>query len=69
MESRVARLIGVGSRCYNRPLLGLPAIMEADLNRGSRRLGGQPNKKHTKADWPFTTTDARVKLKRLYPAM
>jgi DDE superfamily endonuclease len=27
------------------------------------------NKNHTKADWQFTTTDARVKLKRLYPAI
>jgi hypothetical protein len=26
-------------------------------------------KKHTKAGWQFTTTDARVKLKRLYPAL
>ena len=26
------------------------------------------NKKHTKADWQFTTADARVRLKRLYPA-
>ena len=25
------------------------------------------NKRHVKADWQFTTTDARVKLKRLYP--
>jgi len=25
------------------------------------------NKKHTKAEWQFTTADARVKLKRLYP--
>jgi len=25
------------------------------------------NKHHTKADWQFTTEDARVKLKRLYP--
>jgi uncharacterized small protein (DUF1192 family) len=25
------------------------------------------NKKHAKADWQFTTADARVKLKRLYP--
>jgi hypothetical protein len=25
------------------------------------------NKKHTKADWRFTTPDARIKLKRLYP--
>jgi hypothetical protein len=27
------------------------------------------NKKHTKAEWHFTTADARVKLKRLYPAI
>jgi DDE superfamily endonuclease len=27
------------------------------------------NKKHVKADWQFNTADARVKLKRLYPAM
>ena len=25
------------------------------------------NKNHTKADWQFTTADARVKLNRLYP--
>jgi len=29
----------------------------------------QRNKNHTRADWQFTTADARVKLKRLYPAM
>jgi hypothetical protein len=27
------------------------------------------NKHHAKADWQFTTKDARVKLKRLYPQM
>jgi hypothetical protein len=27
------------------------------------------NAKHAKADWQFTTDDARVKLKRLYPAL
>ena len=26
------------------------------------------NRKHAKADWQFTTADARVKLKRLYPS-
>jgi hypothetical protein len=25
------------------------------------------NKNHAKADWQFTTANARVKLKRLYP--
>jgi hypothetical protein len=27
------------------------------------------NEKHAKADWHFTTAEARVKLKRLYPEM
>ena len=27
------------------------------------------NQKHAKADWQFTTADARIKLKRLYPAL
>jgi hypothetical protein len=27
------------------------------------------NEHHSKADWQFTTADARVKLKRLYPAL
>jgi hypothetical protein len=26
------------------------------------------NQHHAKADWQFTTADARIKLKRLYPA-
>ena len=26
------------------------------------------NKHHAEADWQFTTADARIKLKRLYPA-
>jgi hypothetical protein len=30
---------------------------------------GYRNKNHTKADWQFTTADARIKLKRLYPAI
>ena len=27
------------------------------------------NSKHAKADWQFTAADARIKLKRLYPAL
>jgi hypothetical protein len=27
------------------------------------------NNRHAKADWQFTTVDARIKLKRLYPAI
>jgi len=29
----------------------------------------QRNRHHTKADWQFTTDDARIKLKRLYPSL
>ena len=29
----------------------------------------QRNTKHAKADWQFTTDDARVNLKRLYPSI
>lgn len=38
------------------------------LTREVATWEGARNKKHTKADWQFTTADARVKLKRLYPA-
>jgi hypothetical protein len=27
------------------------------------------NAHHTKSDWRFTTNDARIKLKRLYPSV
>jgi hypothetical protein len=26
------------------------------------------NKTHTRSDWQFTATDARIKLKHLYPS-
>jgi hypothetical protein len=29
----------------------------------------QRNRNHAKADWQFTTANARIKLKRLYPAL
>jgi hypothetical protein len=30
---------------------------------------GERNSKHAKADWHFTTANARIKLKRLYPTL
>ncbi len=41
--------------------------MSSDLIQevAARRL--DRNKKHVEADWQFTTNDARVKLKSLYP--
>jgi hypothetical protein len=53
----------VSSQCLNRripdkdALTGEVAAWQAERNR-----------KHTMADWQFTTADARIKLKRLYPA-
>ncbi len=37
------------------------------LTREVAAWQNQRNKNHTKADWQFTTADARIKLKRLYP--
>jgi hypothetical protein len=53
----------LSSQCLDRrvadqqTLTGEVAAWEADRN-----------KSHAKADWQFTTADARVKLKRLYPS-
>jgi uncharacterized small protein (DUF1192 family) len=54
----------LSSQCLDRRIPDQPVLKdeveawEADRNR-----------KHAKADWQFTTADARVKLKRLYPAL
>jgi hypothetical protein len=53
----------VSSQCLNRripdkeTLIAEVATSEVERN------------KHTKADWQFTTADARIKLKRLSPAI
>ena len=36
---------------------------------GGRRLGGRPQRGRDDIDWRFTTADARIKLKRLYPVI
>ena len=36
-------------------------------SKRGRRLAAAPQQHHAKADWHFTTADARVKLKSLYP--
>ena len=42
---------------------------KASLKREVAAWQTHRNKHHAKADWQFTTKDARVKLKRLYPQM
>ena len=49
----------LGRRIPEKPLL----IAEVSAWENER------NQKHAKADWQFTTTNARVRLKRLYPAL
>ena len=57
--------ISVLSRqCLNRRIPDKQALIEEVAAWQASR-----NKRHIKADWQFTTADARVKLKRLYPAI
>ena len=49
----------LGERVEDRPALA----------RAVARWQAQRNRRHRKTDWRFTTADARVKLKRLYPSV
>ena len=52
------------SQCLDRRIPDQHALIdEVDAWENAR------NNKHAKADWQFTAADARVKLKRLYPAL
>ena len=42
-------------------------LLELLLEREVAAWEAHRNKHHAKADWQFTTADARGKLKRLYP--
>lgn len=42
---------------------------KSTLNAETKAWQRYRNKHHARADWQFTTQDARVKLKRLYPAI
>ena len=60
-ESELSVLSG---QCLDRRIPDRPALTDEVAAWEASR-----NKKHVKADWQFTTADARVKLKRLYPAL
>ena len=60
-ESELSVLSG---QCLDRRIPDRQALIEEVAAWEDSR-----NSKHVKADWQFTTADARVKLKRLYPAM
>ena len=58
-ESELAVLT---NQCLDRRIPDKPTLEREVTEREAHR-----NKHHAKADWQFTTADARVKLKRLYP--
>ena len=51
----------------SRQCLGGRIAAKATLIKKVQAWNTQRNEKHAKADWQFTTDDARVKLRRLYP--
>jgi hypothetical protein len=52
----------LATQCLNRRIPDKSTLIEEVAAWQDNR-----NKHHVKADWQFTTNDARVKLKRLYP--
>jgi len=52
----------LATQCLDRRIPDKPKLMEEVAAWEEHR-----NKHHAKADWQFTTDDARVKLKKLYP--
>jgi DDE superfamily endonuclease len=51
----------------SRQCLGGRIATQATLSTKVRAWNTKRNEKHAKAHWQFTTDDARVKLRRLYP--
>ena len=54
----------LASQCLDRRIPDQPTLIEEAAAWQADR-----NKRHAKADWHFTTNDARVKLKHLYPSI
>ena len=52
----------LAAQCLDRRIAGKPKLIEEIAAWQAYR-----NKHHTKAQWHFTTNDARIKLSRLYP--
>jgi len=59
-----SELAGLSNQCLDRRIPDQPMLVtEVKAWQKDR------NANHAKADWHFTTADARIKLKRLYPAL
>jgi hypothetical protein len=64
---KLARHGRVQTRLSDHPVPEPPHPRQDDPRQRSRGWETYRNKRHAKADWQFTTENARVKLKRLYP--
>jgi len=62
LDMAESELAVLSTQCLDRRIPDKPRLIEEVAAWEQRR-----NKHHAKADWQFTTADARVKLKRLYP--
>jgi hypothetical protein len=64
LDMAESELAVLSSQCLDRRIPDQQALKdEVDAWESAR------NKKHARANWQFTAADARVKLKRLYPAL
>jgi hypothetical protein len=64
LDMAESELAVLSSQCLDRRIPDQQA-----LKREVAAWENARNNKHAKADWQFTTVDARTKLKRLYPAL
>jgi len=64
LDMAESELSVLSRQCLDRRIPDKPTLIEEVITWQDDR-----NKNHAKADWQFTTADARIKLKRLYPAM
>ena len=64
LDMAESELSVLSSQCLDRRIPDQQTLIEEVAAWEASR-----NKNHTKANWQFTTADARVRLKRLYPAM
>jgi hypothetical protein len=64
LDMAESELSVLSSQCLERRIADKQILIDEVAAWESSR-----NKNHTKADWQFTTADARVKLKRLYPTI
>jgi hypothetical protein len=64
LDMAEAELSVLSTQCLDRRIPDKPTLINQVTAWQADR-----NKHHTKADWQFTTADARVRLKRLYPAL